>query len=365
MTQRVYLHVGPHKTGTTYVQGLLAANRARLAEAGMLYPLPTLRAVQDVMGRGGAPGRPGYLWQTLLLRLRAWHGPSAVISHEVISTATDADISRFVAGLGRFDLHIVYAARDLSRVVPAMWQTGLRGTRSYTWAEYARSLEHPSRGGLPWGRRFWHSQDAPRVLQRWRAHLPPENLHVVTVPRPGNPPELLWHRFCTVLGLDPAGHQLDPPRSNPSLGTAEAELLRRVNAAMAGSEQAADVDGGVRLASMRWLGRELETRERMAKFTLPAEDLDWVARRAQQVVSGLRDGGYDVVGDLADLVPQPVPAEQARHPADISPEAVLDGAVDTIRLLLLERSHRQARHRTRASRLVHRARRGLRKYGTA
>ena len=53
VTQRVYLHVGAPKSGTTYIQGVLEHNRARLADAGVLVvgraaPRP------DPRGDGGA-----------------------------------------------------------------------------------------------------------------------------------------------------------------------------------------------------------------------------------------------------------------------------------------------------------------------
>ena len=36
--RRIYLHVGQHKTGTTWIQNVLDHNRARLAERGVCYP---------------------------------------------------------------------------------------------------------------------------------------------------------------------------------------------------------------------------------------------------------------------------------------------------------------------------------------
>ncbi len=337
MTERVYLHVGPHKTGTTYVQSLLMANRDRLAEQGVLFPRKTFggqsRAVRELLGEKAMPtGRAVEgQWGKALDELAGWDGPAAVFSHETMSGATPSQIGAIRASLQAYDLHVVYTARDLARVAPAMWQTGLRGRQHFTWQTYAGSLRRPGpgrRGGA--GRRFWYNQDAPAVLERWSKKLPVENLHVVTVPRPGNPPELLWQRFCTALGVDPAGHDLTPRRSNPSLGTAESELLRRVNEALAET----DLDNAQWVHWMRWLGRRLETREDMARYTLPAEDLGWLTRRANAVIDGIRAGGYDVVGDLDDLVPQPVPADQARHPSDTSDEAVLTVAVDAVRRLV-------------------------------
>ena len=43
MAQRVFLHVGLPKTGTTYVQTVLWRNRAALAEQGLVYPGPRRR----------------------------------------------------------------------------------------------------------------------------------------------------------------------------------------------------------------------------------------------------------------------------------------------------------------------------------
>ena len=36
--QRLYLHVGLPKSGTTFLQALLAKNRGRLKESGFIYP---------------------------------------------------------------------------------------------------------------------------------------------------------------------------------------------------------------------------------------------------------------------------------------------------------------------------------------
>ena len=352
MTARVYVHVGPHKTGTTYLQGLLMANRERLAEQGVLYPRRTFRAqgraVKDALGRSTVPatGQPvDGEWARLVGEVQEWEGPLAVVSHEMLAGAEPRQIRTLVRSLAKHEVHVVYTARDLARVVPAMWQTALRSKQPLTWEQYAAALREPEQAGKV-AQSFWQSQDAPVALQRWGRRVPTEHLHVVTVPRPGSPPELLWHRFCEPVGIDPTGHDLEPKRSNPSLGTAEAELLRRLNAELKGS----GIDATGWLYWVRWLGRALERREGMQKFTLPADDLDWVSGRARQVVDGLRAGGYPVVGDLDDLLPQPVPEARAHHPSDTTPEATLDVAVEALRHLMSELApHKAGSHGNRGS----------------
>lgn len=344
MTTTVYLHVGPYKTGTTYVQGLLTSNQDNLAAQGVLYVGGTFRnqgrAVREVLQRGDNPATGASVhgaWPKLLGQVADWHGRAAVISHELIATATRSQIKSMLRGLKACEVHVIYTARDLSRVAPAMWQTAVRSKRAFTWDHYADSLRAPDGDFGPWGDRFWNCQDAPQVLARWRKSLPVEQLHVVTVPRPGGPPELLWERFCQVIGVDPAGHDLQPPRSNPTMGTAESELLRRINEGLS----ATDIDPTRWLFWIRWLARRLETRSGMLKFTLPDRDLGWLSERAAAVIEGLRAGGYPLVGDLDELVPHPVDPASARHPSDAPDAAVLDAAVEAMQVMMLELAQRK------------------------
>lgn len=348
MTERVYVHVGPSKTGTTYLQGLLEANVDALRDQGVLYPggsfFSQSRAIHDALGRRSLPSSDRDItgeWQRLADEIHSWPGRAAVISHETLSAATRKDVARLHDRLGAFDVHVILTARDLGRVAPAMWQTTLRNRGTSTWPEYLAALRAPRRpsttGG---GRQFWRSQDTPAVLERWRAHVPLESLHVVTVPRPDSPRELLWRRFCLVLGVDTTGHHLWPRRANPSLGVAEAELLRRVNSRLAG----ADITTKNWLFWTRWLGRELEERAAPARLTIPRGDLDWLTDRAERIVRQLRETGYPVVGDLDELLPQaalppevpdqhpPVddPASDASEASAPSEAELLDVALDAL-----------------------------------
>ncbi len=53
--QRDFLHIGPPKTGTTYVQSILFGNRRELRQAGVLLPgratAKHFGAVGDLRGR--------------------------------------------------------------------------------------------------------------------------------------------------------------------------------------------------------------------------------------------------------------------------------------------------------------------------
>lgn len=82
----------------------------------------------------------------------------------------------------------------------------------------------------PTGRSVRRALSIPRILRNWGAAVPDHPVEVVTVPRPGSEPGLLWRRFASVLGVDTDVCREGPTRSNPSMGLAAADLMRRVNA---------------------------------------------------------------------------------------------------------------------------------------
>ena len=198
MADRVVLHVGLMKSGTTFVQGRLEANRSALADRGVLFPGPTwarqTRAVQDLIGsRHGQAGD----WDDPVREVAAWPG-TAVVSMEYLGPIAPARIERIVADLAGTRVEAVVTVRDLGRAVPAMWQETLKNRRTWSWTDYLAALED---GEAEAGRKFWRQQDAARVVGRWVDGLGPDAVSVVTVPPSGSPGDLLWDRFLDAAGL--------------------------------------------------------------------------------------------------------------------------------------------------------------------
>ena len=107
--QRVVLHVGLPKTGTTYLQALLAANRDRLRAAG--YPLPVHPTGCDVPRRGRDPRQPRQVRAQPPTRSPApgrrsasapgEHDGTTIISHEVLAGASPRQIAHGARAAGR------------------------------------------------------------------------------------------------------------------------------------------------------------------------------------------------------------------------------------------------------------------------
>jgi hypothetical protein len=338
MTQRVYVHVGLPKTGTTSIQEFLWFNRSATAAMGVRYPGHIYHAqphaAMDLQGERyrtwWEPLVTG-AWQRLVDQIRDWPGTS-IVSCELLATATETQAARARNDLSFADVHVVCTARDLARQIPSVWQESVKNGDTVGYSAFRDAL----RTGEPIGMSdmFWEYQDIPRILRTWGAELPRDRVHVLTVPQHG-PPDTVWRRFAELVGLDP--DELPPvPNRNSSIGLPGAELLRRLNLELAENVGWARYGAVVKdqLAADVLAGR--------GRITLPARDRPWVRERAEGLVRQVAAGGYHVVGDLADLLP-PVsgpdelagPDEQAEaepSEAEVLAEAVhaLAGLVERV-----------------------------------
>ena len=315
------LHVGLPKTGTTYLQALLAGHRQPLREAGVLYPFVKPQAMFlgaiEVRGSrekfGLAEADVSGTWAALCERAKTYDGVS-VISHEILGGAEPDEIAAALAPLDGLRVDVVVTARDLGRQATAHWQEEVKLGAVGSFADFEREQY---RADVPRGRprpHFWHAQDHAAALARWAAAVPAERVHLVTAPPPGAPAETLWARFADACGI-PAG-LVDPgsvPPANPSLGIEAIALLRAVNVALAGRlsprEHARYVKRG--LAEGRLAGRPgtpARTPADLADVLVPATR-EWRAEveAAAYPVHGHLDDLEPVLGDPGDPGPDDVP----------------------------------------------------------
>lgn len=292
---RVVLHIGAPLTGTTYLRDTLTRNRRRLARSGVLYPNSHVGgdaghrdAVLDVLDLAAPGGRnTAGAWDRLAQAARDWRRGTVVVSHELLCDADDDQVARIVGGFGSADVHVVYVARDLSRQLPLAWQEWVRngGTASFE-AYVDRVARHD---GHRLARVFWRSHDVADVLGRWAAVVPASRIHVVTVPAGTDQDQVLWGRFTRALGVDPARIRVGQDLGRRLDAVAATEALRLLN--VAGSRRLpphtllAGVDGDTP--------------------ALLEDHAGWLGEESERFIAAVKDGGYDVVGDVTDLRPDP------------------------------------------------------------
>lgn len=235
MATKTFLHVGLPKSGTTHLQAVLVANKARLAKRSrLLFPGRVwgdqVKAVRDVRGAEGhqTSSDDTGAWQAMADEIIAWDG-DALISMEWLGAASSEQAARIVETLSPSRVEVIVTARDLGRTIPAGWQEFLQNGETWPWAEFVRAVSSENPRGTPAGNAFWGQQDLSKLLATWGDVIPASQMHVVTVPHPGVPAGELWTRFSSVLGIDGALFDASGRGSNESLGRESAELMRRLN----------------------------------------------------------------------------------------------------------------------------------------
>lgn len=341
----MFLHVGTPKSGTTFLQTLWWHHRDALAERGLLLPgagiVDHFHASAIVCDRREVVDRLGpaqlRTWDDLLAEIDAWDG-TALVSHELFAPASTTQAAEALASLARVahEVHLVVTSRDLARQLPSGWQQNVKQGRTDTLREFwERAREDPDDP-------FWTFQDVPALLDRWTPGVPADRRHLVVLPQPGAPRDLLWRRVCELIGVDPTGLDVQIERANESLGLAEVEVMRRLHAAV--PEQRRGLD--VRRIATNWLTQQVLVPAGTGEpFVLPADLHAWALARGSAMVAELGDRDLHVVGDLDDLVPQPTPAA-GRTPDDVTESDVAAVAVPAMtRMLLTELDRRQRRGR--------------------
>ena len=232
--KRLVLHVGLHKTGTTFVQHHLRHYRADLLGAGVLIPETGFDDVEN--GRSGAlSGHQGLVralrqqddatWAALHREISDHPARTVLISAENLSfpTAPDRDalIATLFARLGTFaQIDVIAMARSPHDYVEAFY------------AEWVASA-HPG------GARSIHETlvDHGDSLTDLAALFAPFEAHSARPVTLGNfdmarQDSGLWQAFCTLAGLPGALPELNLPRY-PTPDRASTHVLQLVNTLVA------------------------------------------------------------------------------------------------------------------------------------
>jgi hypothetical protein len=328
------LHIGPHKTGTTAIQGAFHLARDRLADAGVVYPgtgRQPLRSILAVTSQPALMGEPRPRmahWDYLVREVHAAGAQRVVVSSEFFAEADDEAIRRVVDDLGGPLVHVVVTLRPLTRILPSQWQQYMQNGYCMPYLEWLEGiLSDPPRTPTPG---FWVRHRHDKLITRWLTAVGPQNLTVVVVDELDR--LMLLRTFESLVGL-PAGF-LRPEKSaaNRSLTLGEAELARLVNEEFKRGEwPVANYAAFMRYGALK----QMKTRQ-------PAEDEQrivtppWARHRAAEIGAEMARNvaalGVRVIGDLTELGRPPGSLAQAE--ADDWPARPLIPAEAAVRALV-------------------------------
>ena len=330
VAERLLLHIGTQKSGTTYLQRVLAQLSGSLKRQGVLYPIRLSgrrevynheAAAYGLLGTAAFPWVPDKrargqesAWEGLRRKVCEWDG-TAIVSGEAISVINAAAAARLVDSLGVANTHVIITARDLGRVLPSSWQQHIRNGRSTTFGRFLQ--QHAERRGEGDARvraerwdsdpeqTFWRAYAIGTLVERWAPLA--RTVTVVTVPRRGAEPHELWHRFRRGLDLEAALPETPPEIDDleANVGLTEPEVLvlaglnRQVDATKADAPEMRSLRA--RIVRDAFVKRE----QRGAPVRIPSDWLPRVSGWADQDVEVLRSTEAILIGPESDLLVDP------------------------------------------------------------
>lgn len=381
MAHSIVLHVGPRKTGSTFLQRALVAASSDLVRSGILYPTvlagsPRHNHVSATYAVPGMrDGRSEDQWadvsesviDDLVRQVAAWPGP-VILSSEALGGMTTSDATSFLSRLPDVPIHVVATIRSLPDVVLSSWAQHVRNLHRESLQTYVdRRIDERADASAEerwrlWNAdphaTFWRSYDYPGLLTRWQGLGLP--VTAVIVPASHAPMGELWSRFRTAARLEGVPEDcppMDEVTANTSLRMEELEVIRR--AAQRGREQGRTMAQMRSLRGHRWMPDPARRPSGGTKPGLAPDHALVFEQWAQQDVDALLTGGFDLVGDPQDLL---APARRQEEP-DPATSAAFAGYL--VADWVLEVHDRETSHRRRLNRLRRRIGRWAERYSSA
>ncbi len=325
------VHIGPHKTGTTAIQGALHLARERLAAQGVVYPGRGRQPLWPVLAVTGQPALRGEphpeitYWDHLVRDIGAAGDQRVVLSSEFFAEADDATARRVVEDLGGASVHVVVTLRSLTRILPSQWQQYLQNGYHFRYLEWLEGiLSEPPHTQTPG---FWRRHRHDTLVARWAAAAGPENLTVIVIDE--SDWLMLLRIFESMLGL-PGGFLIPEDRAvNRSLTIGEAELVRLLNQEFSRREwPERSYATFMRYGAVEHMKTARRPSPEEPGIVTPAWALVRAAQLSAEMAHNIEALGVNIVGDISALgtLPQDRP-EAAADSAPAGPLVPVEAAV--------------------------------------
>ena len=298
------LHIGPHKTGSTAVQGAFRLARERLAGQGVVYPgrgrqpLWPILAVTGQPALRGEPSPEMAYWDRLVRDIRDAGEQRVVLSSEFFAEADDETARRVIEDLGGPDVHVVVTLRSLIRILPSQWQQYLQNGYQFPYLEWLDGiLSEPPRTPTPG---FWRRHRHDALVARWVKVIGAQNLTAVVVDESDR--LMLLRTFESMLGLPHGFLVPEEGTVNRSLTVAEADLVRLLNAEFSRRKWPDhNYARFMRYGAVERMKTARDPAPEEPRIATPA----WALRRAAEIGTEMAGNisalGVNIVGDISAL----------------------------------------------------------------
>lgn len=319
------LHIGPHKTGTTSIQGALFEAKDAMAGHGVDFPGTSRHPMSAALAVCSRPGMMGNTkpterhWETLLEQVEATGKRTSVISSEFFADAPDDEtIARVVEDLGGERVHVLITLRPLARIMPSQWQQYVQNGLRMGYENWLTHMLKKAPYEQP-NPSFWRRHRHDRLVERWVRVVGADRITVVVVDdsdRGG-----LMRTFEQLLGLPADLLQPVPDTANRSLTLAETEMLRNLNKEFRSNELPEELYSQlVRYGAIMHMKNTCTPGPDDVKISTPQWAVEAAAEIGAEMADRIAGMGVRVLGDPALLSAVPKPAGQTGGKPVIAPE---------------------------------------------
>lgn len=323
MAERIVLHAGFHKSGTTALQHSFASNAELLNSHRVDYPASSRhahhRAAWGLTGRvwgwrnnGGKP-IPVSEWEELVRRVNGSKS-TALISSEFFTEAKEEHIARLRSDFGSTPIEIVFTSRPFIKILASSYQQYLKyGVR----IRYDKWLDemfhrHESSKVTP---SFWPRSQVDEVVAKWVAVFGSEKVSVILADE--SEPQFIFDQFIEILGL-PAGSLTPPPvGANRSMTLEETQLLFLVNSIYDRSNGWDEYRAMIRDGYVRFLADHSSPREGAVRLPTPSWAVEEGLALTRRHLDGVDRLGVRIRGDVERYLNAKVPIGEYQPPSVI------------------------------------------------
>ncbi|MGD0864562.1 MAG: hypothetical protein ABSA49_03290 [Rhizomicrobium sp.] len=219
MPDKIVLHIGSHKTGTTAIQKTLLENRDSLKASGISYPDIGFFYFGHHHMVEALRSEDGDRFETMAKEINALDGTVVISSENFCSCPAEA-VKTLARLLKAGSIEIVYYQRNVLELIYLWWLELVKhGNKDILLRFYADSLTRPGRQ---------HLLNPKTILDRWGNAFGEDAVKIFLY---DGIPDTISHFMKEVLRL---GDFVSEPESryiNKSYDTASVELIRFFNAA--------------------------------------------------------------------------------------------------------------------------------------
>ena len=314
MADRILIHAGFHKSGTTALQYCFDKNRKSLKSHGVTYLVTTGRAhhrpawslTERIWGwkEQGGERIPETVWRDFATRVKKSSG-IALISSEFFCEANVDQVAKAKRDLGSAPVEVVFTVRPFAKILASSYQQFLKYGIKLRYEEWLEEMFH-NRGKSKHTPTFWPRAAVSEVVTRWAGVF--GSSHVSILLANEEKPHFIFDEFNRLLGLAEGFLKPSDVGGNRSMTADEVELLWRVNNRFDRSRGWDEYRAMIREGYVHYLADETEALPRSSRLLTPQWAIDEAKKIAESDLLELKNLGVKISGDeqafLHPVVPE-------------------------------------------------------------